>query len=105
MSTKIYGCSDDNIDFDGDVSGEVGCYGTDESEHGVLLVCSDGTLLDVKYCMTVGGVWGIKLIQSGTLFERIDVCNDSEAKVYSDVAYFAAGLKWIFAAKDWEKVH
>lgn len=49
MATKVYGASDDLIEFDGDLRGEVGCYGTDEKEHGVLVVFSDGTLLDIQY--------------------------------------------------------
>ena len=32
MAAKIYGTSDDLIEFEGDVDGEVGCYGTDDAE-------------------------------------------------------------------------
>ena len=30
MSTRVYGASDDLIEFDGDLCGEVGCYGSGE---------------------------------------------------------------------------
>ena len=102
--TKIYGCSDDLIEFDGDVKGEVGCYGTDDREHGVLIICSDGTLLEVKYGKGDKGIWGIQLIEKGELFNKIDQCTDENADIYSDIAYFNDGLKWAFAATEWERV-
>lgn len=39
--TKIYGSSDDIVYFEGDVNGQVDCFGTDDQEKGVLVVCSD----------------------------------------------------------------
>jgi hypothetical protein len=42
MTSKIYGTSDDLIEFRGDVDGEAGHFGTDESPHGVLVIFSDG---------------------------------------------------------------
>ncbi len=102
--TKIYGTSDDLIEFDGDVSGEVGKYGTDESEHGVLVVCSDGTLLEVKYGKGGEAIWEVKLLKRGDLFDRIDPCIDADSEIYSDQAHFNPGLKWAYAASEWEKV-
>lgn len=104
MSTEVYGCSDDLIEFDGDVSGEVGCYGTDEDEHGVLVNCNDGTLFEVKYGKADMGIWGITIINQGTLFDHIEYCNNEDADPYSDVIYFKDGLKWAYASKEWEKV-
>ena len=104
MTTKIYGASDDLIEADGDVCGEVGCYGTDDQEHGVLLLLSDGTLLEVKYGKADMGVWGITLVIAGELFEKIEPCSDEDADPHSDVAYFKDGLKWAYAATEWQKV-
>lgn len=105
MSTRVYGCSDDLIEFEGDVYGEVGCYGTDDREQGVLCVFSDGTLLEAKYGKNGDGIWELKLIKPGELFERIDPCFDEDASPYSDEAFFKDGLKWCYAARDgWEKV-
>lgn len=103
MTTEIYGASDDLIEIDGDISAEVSCYGTDDKKQGVLIVCSDGTLLDVKYGKNDKGIWGVRLIRRGTLFDRIDQCTDEDASRYSDTAYFKDGLKWAYAAKDWEE--
>lgn len=105
MATKVYGCSDDLIEFDGDVHGEVGCYGTDDREKGVLLYFSDGTILEAKYGKMQMGIWEVKLHNAGSLFQKIDPCMDDEADPYSDIAYFADGLKWAYAAKEWERVH
>lgn len=103
--TEVYGYSDDNIAFTGGLHGEVGCYGNDENERGVLVAMSDGTLLEVQYCGRVPGVWEIKLLQQGPLFERIDLCNDEDADPYSDVAHFKAGITTAYAATEyWDLV-
>jgi hypothetical protein len=105
MTTKVYGASDDLIEFEGDFSGEVGCYGTDDNEHGVLVVLSDGTILEVKYGKNDDAIWGVKLVKKGKLFDRIDQCTSEDADPYSDVAHFRDGIKWAYAAKEWEAVH
>lgn len=88
--TMIYGASDDLIEFDGDVHGEVG-GGADTEEEADLVACSDGTMLKVWYGDE--GIWRIRLLHSGTLLDRIDQCSDSDAKPHSDQAYFKPGLK------------
>ncbi len=103
MSTEIYGISDDLIEFEGDVRGEVGHYSDDEK--GALIICSDMTLLEVKYGKDGKAIWSVRLVEKGSLFERIDQCMDEDADMYSDVAHFKDGLKWAYAAKgDWERV-
>jgi hypothetical protein len=105
MATQIYGRSDDLIEFVGDVFGEVGCYRVARDDQGVLVVCSDGTLLDVKYGKPGnGGVWAVSLVKRGGLLDRIDQCDDPDAELYSDVAHFRDGLKWAYAATGWEPV-
>ena len=104
MSTEVYGASDDLIKFEGDVSGEVGSFGTDDADHGVLVMFSDGTMLEVKYGKGGLGIWGITLVHQGSLFERIDVCTDEDAGRYSDTAHFRDGMARAWAAKKWELV-
>lgn len=103
MTTEVYGASDDLIEIDGDLSAEISAWGTDEKDHGVLIICSDGTLLDVKYGKNEKGIWGVKLVKRGSLFDRIDQCTDEDANRYSDTAHFRDGLKWAYAAKEWEE--
>ena len=106
MSTKIYGMSDDLIEFDGEIAGEFSYYESDdESSQGVLIACSDGTLLEVKYGKNDKGIWEVKLIERGSLFDRIEICTDENKELYSDVAYFNDGLKWTYAAPPgWDRV-
>lgn len=102
--TIVYGASDDLIEFDGEFTGEVGCYGTDDKEHGVLVVLSDGTLLEVKYGKNDAGIWEIKLVKAGALFIGIEQCDSEDDDPHSDVARFKQGIKWAYAATEWEKV-
>lgn len=104
MATKVFGASDDLIEFEGDFAGEVGCYGTDDRDRGVLVILSDSTMLEVKYGKNDDAIWEVKLIKRGSLFERIDQCDDSDATPYSDVAHFDRGIEWAYAATEWEPV-
>lgn len=89
MTTKIYGCSDDLVEFRGDIDDEIGAY--EAQDKGILL--SDGTVLECSYPKTPElGVWGFKLVCAGLLFDRIEECNDEDAEVYSDVVFFKDGL-------------
>lgn len=94
MATKVYGASDDLIEFEGELSGEVGCYGNgdDDDALGVLVAFSDGTILAVRYGKPgLGGVWAITALRSGGLFVRIDLCSSEDADPYSDIAHFRDG--------------
>lgn len=102
--TIVYGCSDDLIEVEGGkASGEVGCYGTDGRDKGVLLIFDDGTILEVKYGKNDEAIWGIKARAKGEAFDRIDECNDPDADVYSDQAHFNRSMEWCYAATEWEK--
>lgn len=90
MATKIYGQSDDLIEFRGDIDDEIGAFNA--KGKGILL--SDGTLLECSYPKVPGlGVWGFKVLRAGSLFDRIEECNDQDADIYSDIVHFKDGLK------------
>lgn len=96
MSTKIYGCSDDLIECEGDVTGEV-------SSSFALLVCSDGTVLDIIYADE--GVWRIRVLREGDKFNNLYLCSYQGDEDYSDYVIFEHGLKWVYASKGgWERV-
>jgi len=101
--TKVYGCSDDLIEICGEINAEHGCSGTADKEQGVLVVFSDGTLLEVKYAKDSKDIWGIRVVERGTLFEKLDICTDEDAEIYSDIAYFNQGLKWAYCASEWAR--
>jgi hypothetical protein len=105
--TKVYGASDDLIEFEGELSGEVGCFGTGDEDDalGVLVALSDGTILAVRYGKPgLGGVWGITMLRQGEMFERLDICTDEDANPYSDVAHFKAGKLKAWAGRGAEAV-
>jgi len=102
--TRIYGASDDLIEFDGEYQGEVGHYNDNEDEP-VLVFISDGTLLEVVYGKADLAVWRVTPVVQGSLFDKVEVCNDEDAKIYSDVVYMKPGIKWAYVAKEWEKVN
>lgn len=101
--TTIYGTSDDLIEFEGQFRGEVGAYGTDEGE-GVLVIVSDGTLLNVKYGKGGQGIWGISVLKKGTAYAGFEPCDDEEADIYSDIVTLRGDIKFAYASRDWEKV-
>lgn len=105
MATEVYGASDDLIEFEGDFEGEVGCYGTDDRDRGVLVMMSDGTVLEVKYGKNGDAIWEVKVLKKGSLFDRVELCDSEDADPYSDVAHFKDGIKWAYAAtSDWDQV-
>ena len=69
--TRVYGASDDLVEFEGDVNGEVGAYGTDDDEKGVLLVFNDGTIAEIKYGKGDMAIWKITPIKKGSLFKKL----------------------------------
>lgn len=102
MTTRIYGASDDLIEFEGDVRGEVGAYMTD-AEHATVFV-SDGTVLRVTYGDDANrGIWKIVVVEKGSLFDTVVTCTDEDADPHSDEAFFKDGLKWAYVAKSAER--
>lgn len=98
--TKIYGVSDDLIEFEGDVDGEVGCFCPSDDES-ALIMCSDATVLQMTY--GDGGIWKLRVLHKGLLLEGVDVCEEENDDGHSDVATFAAGLKWAYVGTQWAK--
>jgi hypothetical protein len=91
----MYGCSDDLIELKGDLDVEFNASyrGSD------IFTFSDGTVIEVTYGKKnpkTGeelGVWELRVITQGILFESKTVCWDEDAEVYSDIIYFSDGLK------------
>lgn len=101
MATQVYGCSDDLVEIEGELTGEYGCYGTDDDDDlGVILAFSDGTVLAVRYGKNGQAIWGVTALRKGDLFDRIDACDDEDAERYSDTAWFKDG-----ALKAWSGDH
>jgi hypothetical protein len=99
MATKLYGASDDLIEFDGDISDEVG-----GGELPRLVVFDDGTVAQVSYGKPQGGIWRVDVITKGPRFDRVDICDDEDADPYSDVLHLKDGAKCAWVASEWERV-
>lgn len=102
MSTKVYGASDDLIEFEGCIQGELDALESSD-ENPCLLFFSDGTVLEAQFGKNERSIWGIRLRHQGGLFIRIDPCDDEDAKPYSDIAHFQTGLKWAYIATEYER--
>jgi len=91
---KVYGASDDLIEFNGDIHEEFNWLLSDNDVK--YLAFSDGTVLRV--CYDNDGLWRLTQIYKGTLLERIDQGNVDEDK--NDIAYFKEGVKWCIGGED-----
>jgi hypothetical protein len=103
MATRIYGRSDDLIEFEGDVTGEAN-YQSGDDHQATLIVCSDGTVLAVRYGKLGLGIWHIMALQYGPLYEAIIPCNSEDANPPSDVVIVNDGLMWAYVAHQCTKV-
>jgi hypothetical protein len=101
VATKVYGASDDLIEFEGDVTGETGATWRST---GTLLMFSDGTLLEAYYGKGELAIWSIQVLAQGSLLKGVIPCMDEDAEIYSDIAEFNDGLKWAYSADEWERV-
>lgn len=93
MATKIYGISDMLVMLEGDVAGKVWRSGHYVADQGILISCSDDTILEVKHGKDGKCVCEAKLLSKGALFARIEQYRDHKDDVNSDTAYFKDGLK------------
>lgn len=100
MSTRVYGASDDLIEFEGELSGEVSYYVSENEGLGALVAFSDGTVLAVRYGKPAsGGVWAIDVLRQGDLYDHKVECFDEDADPYSDQVFFKPGALRAWAGK------
>ena len=90
MMLKIYGCSDDLVEIDGTKykHDEIGCF-----DHDVWIRFTDGTVIRVGYPKDGLAVWWIEVEKQGTAEQRLTVCMDEDAQIYSDIFQIAAEVK------------
>ena len=80
---KIYGVSDDLIEIDGSVvENEIGCNFNDAKAR---IYFGDGTIIRVYYSKPDCAVWGIEVERKGFANQTLQICDDEDADVYSDV--------------------
>ena len=90
---KVYGASDDLVEIEGSKYpyDEIGCYNAD-----VKIEFIDGTIIKVHYGKEDDtlGIWAITVLEKGSAYQELLVCNDENAKIYSDIFLIGAEVKW-----------
>ena len=95
MKVKIYGTSDDLVEIENSQykEDEIGCYNSD-----VRIRFVDGTVIRIGYPKkTLLGefvaIWWIEVEKKGTANSTLTICEDEEARIYSDVFEIDAEIK------------
>ena len=77
---RVFGYSDDLVDIEGSSYPE---YEIDCFDRDVRLWFDDGTVIRVSYGQA--GIWKIKVENQGDAPQKLTVCEDEDADLYSDV--------------------
>ncbi len=88
--TKVYGASDDLVEIEGSIykEDEIGCYESD-----VRIRFLDGTVIRVGYPKNGLAVWWIEVEKQGTAVQKLTICEDEDARIYSDVFEIDSEIK------------
>lgn len=100
MALLIYGCSDDLVEIEGDISEEFNAYDL----KGYLAI-SNGVLLTVEY--TNDGVWAFRQLAGDTDLVKITPASDPDGgrdddgyPTYSDMVTVAGDTAWVTLVKE-----
>lgn len=87
---KVYGASDDLVEIDGSSyrEDEIGCYDSD-----VRIRFTDGAVIRVGYPKADAAIWWIEVEKQGTATHTLTVCEDEDARIYSDIFEIDAEIK------------
>ena len=79
---RIYGASDDLVEIEGSdyQEDEIGCF-----EANVRIWFEDGTVILVSYGKQDLAVWSIVIEKVGTAKFDLQICEDEDADIYSDI--------------------
>lgn len=79
---KVYGQSDDLVIIEGAKypDDEIGCF-----ERDVRITFADGTVILVGYSKPDKAVWWIKKEIQGPAYQKLTICEDEDADIYSDI--------------------
>ena len=87
---KIYGVSDDLVEIEGSTYkvNEIGCFNSD-----VRIRFVDGTVIRIGYPKADTAIWWIEVEKRGTAVQELTICNNEDARIYSDVFKIDAEIK------------
>ena len=79
---KVYGASDDLVEIENSKykEDEIGCY-----DHDVRIRFLDGTIIRVGYPKDGLAIWWIEIEKQGTAEHKLTICEDEDARIYSDI--------------------
>ncbi len=79
---KVYGYSDDVVEIEHLEGGstEIDCYNKN-----VSITFDDGTVITIGYGKENLAVWWIRIDQAGATDPDLIICDDEDAKIYSDI--------------------
>ena len=87
---KVYGASDDLVEIENSKykEDEIGCYDQD-----VRIRFFDGTVIRVGYPKDGLAIWWIEIEKQGTAENKLTICNDEDARIYSDIFEIDSEIK------------
>lgn len=79
---KVYGASDDLVEIENSKykDDEIGCF-----DHDVRIRFLDGTVIRVGYPKDGLAIWWIEIEKQGTAEHKLTICDDEDARIYSDI--------------------
>ena len=79
---KVYGASDDLVEIENSKykEDEIGCY-----DHDVRIRFFDGTVIRVGYPKDGLAIWWVEIEKQGTAEQKMTICDDEDARIYSDI--------------------
>ena len=84
MKTKVYGMSDDLVEIETENNiypyDEIGCF-----DCMVRILFTDNTVIEVEYGKDGKGIWKIEVIHKGDAKQKLTICDDEDADIYSDI--------------------
>ena len=87
---KVYGVSDDLVEIENSKykEDEIGCY-----DHDVRIRFFDGTVIRVGYPKDGLAIWWVEIEKQGTAEHKLTVCDDEDARIYSDIFEIDSEIK------------
>ena len=87
---KVYGASDDLVEIENSQykEDEIGCY-----DHDVRIRFLDGTIIRVGYPKDGLAIWWVEIEKQGTAKQKLTICDDEDARIYSDIFEIDSEIK------------
>ena len=87
---KVYGASDDLVEIENSQykEDEIGCY-----DYDVRIRFLDGTIIRVGYPKDGLAIWWVEIEKQGTAEHKLTVCDDEDARIYSDIFEIDSEIK------------